>query len=66
MRKSIKKAVLTAAIAGLTLCSSAAIGVKVSWSHIAVAEYTQSAVQAAVLKTALLINKEKEEGKENK
>ncbi len=51
MRKSIKKAVLTAAITGLTLCSSAAIGVKLSKPDIAIAEYTQAAVQAAVLKT---------------
>ena len=51
MRKSIKKAVLTAAIAGLTLCSSAAIGVQLSKPNIAVAEYTQAAVPAAVLKT---------------
>lgn len=48
MRKSIKKVALAAALTGLTLCSTAAIAVKVTESS--GSEYTQTVVQAAVLK----------------
>lgn len=51
MRKSIKKAVLTAMLTGLTLCSAAAVGVGINKSNETAVEYTQPVMQVAVLKT---------------